>query len=82
MASVAIMRIDELPTPALLVERAVLDPNLDTMSAALPGRPAAPAREGAQDARALARRQRAHGHPGFTCATIREMRGHGRGRAR
>ena len=42
---------------------------------------AAPARQGAQVHRAGPAAGRA-GHPGFTCATIREVRGHGRGRAR
>jgi D-serine deaminase-like pyridoxal phosphate-dependent protein len=65
------MRIDELPTPALLVERALLESNLDTMSAALPGARLRPHVK-AHKCSALARRQRANGHPGFTCATIRE----------
>jgi D-serine deaminase-like pyridoxal phosphate-dependent protein len=65
------MRIDELVTPALLVERAVLDANLDTMSAALPGARLRPHVK-AHKTSALARRQRANGHAGFTCATIRE----------
>jgi D-threonine aldolase len=68
---VVIVRIDELTTPALLVERAVLDANLDTMSAALPG-PRLRPHVKAHKTSALARRQRAGGHHGFTCATIRE----------
>jgi D-serine deaminase-like pyridoxal phosphate-dependent protein len=65
------MRIDELTTPALLVERTVLDANLDTMSAALPG-PRLRPHVKAHKCTALARRQRANGHAGFTCATVRE----------
>jgi D-serine deaminase-like pyridoxal phosphate-dependent protein len=65
------MRIDELTTPALLVEQAVLDANLDTMSAALPG-PRLRPHVKAHKCTALAHRQRANGHVGFTCATIRE----------
>lgn len=65
------MHIDELTTPALLVERETLRANLDTMSAALPGdrlRPHVKAHKCSE----LARRQRDDGHPGFTCATVRE----------
>jgi D-threonine aldolase len=65
------MRIAELTTPALLVERAVLDANLATMSAALPG-PRLRPHVKAHKTSALARRQRAQGHVGFTCATVRE----------
>ena len=65
------MRTDELPTPALLVERSVLRSNLDTMSAALPGARLRPHVK-AHKCSALARLQRANGHTGFTCATIRE----------
>jgi D-serine deaminase-like pyridoxal phosphate-dependent protein len=65
------MRIAELTTPALLVERAVLDANLATMSAALPGSRLRPHVK-AHKTSALARRQRALGHAGFTCATVRE----------
>ena len=65
------MRTAELTTPALLVERDVLDANLATMSAALPGRRLRPHVK-AHKTTALAKRQRANGHPGFTCATIRE----------
>jgi D-threonine aldolase len=63
--------ISELTTPALLVERDVLDANLATMSAALPG-PRLRPHVKAHKTTALARRQHANGHVGFTCATIRE----------
>lgn len=65
------MQVDELPTPALLVERSALRANLDTMSAALPGERLRPHVK-AHKCTSLARWQRDNGHPGFTCATIRE----------
>ena len=75
------MQVDDLVTPALLVERAVLRRNLDTMSAALPG-PRLRPQVKAHKCTSLARWQRDNGHPGFTCATIREcevMAEHGLG---
>ncbi|TQM15883.1 D-3-hydroxyaspartate aldolase [Pseudonocardia kunmingensis] len=65
------VRTSELTTPALIVERDVLDANLATMSAALPGARLRPHVK-AHKTTALARRQQALGHPGFTCATVRE----------
>ncbi|MHA6796974.1 alanine racemase [Pseudonocardia bannensis] len=65
------MQVDELQTPALLVERSALRANLDTMSAALPGERLRPHVK-AHKCTSLARWQRDNGHPGFTCATIRE----------
>jgi D-serine deaminase-like pyridoxal phosphate-dependent protein len=65
------VRITDLTTPALLVERDVLDANLATMSAALPG-PRLRPHVKAHKTTALARRQAEHGHSGFTCATVRE----------
>lgn len=66
------MKIDELPTPALIVENAILQHNLDAMSAALPGDRLRPHVK-AHKCTALARRQADNGHRGFTCATIREV---------
>jgi len=66
--------IDELTTPALLVESAALEANLATMSAALPGARLRPHIK-AHKCTALAARQRAAGHAGFTCATVREVEG-------
>lgn len=66
--------LDELTTPALLVDEARLDRNLATMSEQLPGdrlRPHVKAHKSTE----LARRQAEHGHLGFTCATIREVEG-------
>jgi len=68
------VRIAELQTPALLVERSLLDANLDAMSAALPGRRLRPHVK-AFKTTALARRLAERGHTGFTCATIREVEG-------
>jgi D-serine deaminase-like pyridoxal phosphate-dependent protein len=65
------VRISELTTPALIVERDVLDANLATMSAALPG-PRLRPHVKAHKTTALARRQHGYGHTGFTCATVRE----------
>lgn len=68
------MLIEELVTPALLVESAAFDHNLITMSAALPGSRLRPHVK-AHKCTALARRQAAAGHLTFTCATIREVEG-------
>ena len=66
--------IDELPTPALLVDADALDHNLRAMSAVLPGDRLRPHVK-AHKCTALARRQQALGHTRFTCATIREVEG-------
>src|SRR5438309_6408182 len=68
------MRIGDLQTPALLVDGGALEHNLATMSAALPG-PRLRPHVKAHKCTALARRQQAVGHQGFTCATIREVEG-------
>ena len=68
------MRIEQLQTPALLVDRAALQHNLQTMSAALPG-PRLRPHVKAYKTTALARLQYDAGHHGFTCATIREVEG-------
>lgn len=67
-------RIEQLQTPALIVDGAGLEANLAAMSARLPGarlRPHVKAHKCTQ----LARRQLEVGHHGFTCATIREVEG-------
>jgi D-serine deaminase-like pyridoxal phosphate-dependent protein len=66
--------IQEITTPALLVDQAALAHNLATMSRALPGARLRPHIK-AHKCTALARMQREQGHPGLTCATIREMEG-------
>ena len=68
------MKVADLQTPALVVERELLERNLDTMAAALPGRRLRPHVK-AFKTTALARRMAERGHTGFTCATIREVEG-------
>ncbi|MEJ3653814.1 alanine racemase [Actinomycetes bacterium KLBMP 9759] len=68
------MNINELTTPALVVDVDALEANLADMAAALPGdrlRPHVKAHKTTE----LAKRQLAAGHRGFTCATIREVEG-------
>jgi D-serine deaminase-like pyridoxal phosphate-dependent protein len=69
------MRIDDLPTPALVADAAALDHNLATMAAVHGGtrlRPHVKAHKCTRLAREQATR---HGHTGFTCATLREVEG-------
>ena len=66
--------LDALGTPALVVDAAALDHNLAVMAAALPGTRCRPHVK-AHKTTALAQRQRAVGHVGFTCATPREVAG-------
>jgi D-serine deaminase-like pyridoxal phosphate-dependent protein len=68
------MKIDELPTPALVVDGPRLEANLAAMSEALPGERLRPHVK-AHKSTALAKRQRAHGHELFCAATIREIEG-------
>lgn len=68
------MDLDSLPTPALVVDGRALDRNLAAMATALPGERLRPHVK-AHKTTALARRQAAVGHLGFTCATIREVEG-------
>jgi D-serine deaminase-like pyridoxal phosphate-dependent protein len=68
------MRSHELVTPALLIDGEALERNLATMATRLPGPKLRPHMK-AHKSTALARRQVAHGHDGFTCATIRECEG-------
>lgn len=68
------MHLQDLQTPALVVDRADLEHNLTTMAQALPGARLRPHVK-AHKTTALARLQREAGHPGLTCATIREVEG-------
>jgi D-serine deaminase-like pyridoxal phosphate-dependent protein len=68
------MKVADLPTPALVVDVAALDHNIEVMSAALPGDRLRPHVK-AHKCTSLARRQVEAGHRGFTCATIRECEG-------
>ncbi|MFC4942612.1 alanine racemase [Pseudonocardia sp. GCM10023141] len=68
------MTVNDLTTPALLVDADALDANIADMAAALPGprmRPHVKAHKTTE----LAKRQAAAGHTGFTCATVREVVG-------
>jgi D-serine deaminase-like pyridoxal phosphate-dependent protein len=67
-------RIEELVTPALLVDADAFEHNLSTMATALPGPRLRPHIK-AHKCTALARRQLAAGHHTFTCATIKEVEG-------
>ena len=67
-------RIDELQTPALVVDTTALDHNLAVMAAALPG-PRCRPHVKAHKTTELAKRQRDVGHHAFTCATPRELIG-------
>jgi D-threonine aldolase len=68
------VRVEDLPTPALVVDADALEHNLATMAAALPGTQLRPHVKAHKCTR-LAREQAAHGHHAFTCATPREALG-------
>ena len=68
------MRAGDLTTPALVLDATAFEHNLAAMSAALPGSRLRPHVK-AHKCTALAARQAAAGHRGFTCATIREVEG-------
>ena len=68
------MKIDELTTPALVLDADVLERNLARMSEALPG-PRLRPHVKAHKCTRLAGRQAARGHRHFCCATVREMEG-------
>lgn len=68
------MRIDELTTPALLVDLATFDANVATMAKRWPGERLRPHVK-AFKSTALARRLADAGHRTFCCATVREVEG-------
>lgn len=68
------MRLGDLPTPALVVDRAAFEHNVAVMSAARPGDQLRPHVK-AFKSTALAAQLAAAGHHGFCCATAREMVG-------
>lgn len=68
------LKIEDLPTPALVVDAKRLESNLARMTARHPGAALRPHVK-AHKSTALARRQRAHGHEQFCAATIREIEG-------
>lgn len=68
------MQLQDLTTPALVVQRELLDHNLTTMADARPGERLRPHVK-AHKCTALAARQAQFGHLGFTCATVAEVEG-------
>ena len=68
------MEVRDLPTPALVIERAALDANIATMAATHPGARLRPHVK-AHKCTSLAARQHEAGHTTFTCATPREAVG-------
>jgi D-threonine aldolase len=68
------MHVDDLPTPALIVDLDVLDANIAAMAQRWPGTRLRPHVK-AFKSTALARHLADAGHPGFCCATLREMEG-------
>lgn len=69
-----IVQVDDIPTPALVVDLARFDANVATMAARWPGTTLRPHVK-AFKSTALARRLADAGHTGFCCATVREMEG-------
>ncbi|WP_421119243.1 alanine racemase [Aquihabitans daechungensis] len=68
------MRIEELPTPALVVDRDLLDANIARMGVAWPGTRLRPHVK-AFKSTGLAKRLAAAGHTAFCGATVRELAG-------
>jgi D-serine deaminase-like pyridoxal phosphate-dependent protein len=68
------VHVSELPTPALVVDRAAFERNVGRMAAIRPG-PALRPHVKAFKSTALARRLADSGHRGFCCATTREVLG-------
>ncbi|MGI9603967.1 MAG: alanine racemase [Acidimicrobiales bacterium] len=66
--------IDQIPTPALLVEQSIFDANVATMAAARPGAELRPHVKCFKST-ALAHQLAAAGHHGFCAATPREIEG-------
>src|SRR4051812_17519963 len=66
------MKVNDLQTPALVVDADAFDYNIATMAAALPG-PRLRPHVKAHKTTTIARRQAEAGHTGFTCATILEV---------
>jgi D-threonine aldolase len=68
------MRLVDVPTPALVVDRRAFEDNVATMAAAHPG-PRLRPHVKAFKSTALARELAAVGHRSFCCATVREVEG-------
>ena len=74
LGTLLLVRTRDLTTPALIVQRELLEGNLATMSRSLPGRRLRPHVK-AHKCTALAARQADLGHTAFTCSTMAEMEG-------
>ena len=68
------MFIDDLPTPALIIDAGALESNLAAMAQSWPASSLRPHVK-AHKCTALAKVQQRFGHTGFTCATPREISG-------
>lgn len=68
------MHVDDLPTPALVIDAEVFDRNLVSMAERLPARRLRPHVK-AHKCTSIAAAQQAVGHDAFTCATPREVVG-------
>lgn len=68
------MKVQDLPTPALLVEVRAFERNVERMAERWPGKSLRPHVK-AFKSTALARRLAENGHRAFCCATVREMAG-------
>jgi D-serine deaminase-like pyridoxal phosphate-dependent protein len=68
------VNLDDLPTPALVVDLQGFEHNVTTMAAAWPG-PSLRPHVKAFKSTAMAAKLAAEGHLGFCCATVREMEG-------
>ena len=71
------MNVTDLPTPALVLDADAFEHNLAAMADLLPG-PRLRPHVKAHKCTGIAAAQARHGHNTFTCATPREMVGHGR----
>ena len=69
------MKAHDLPTPALVVDRAALDHNIDTMSAARPGRTLRPHVKAFKSTELARHVEQRGGHRSFCAATLRELEG-------
>ena len=67
------MYIDDLPTPALVIEAGALERNLATMAGHYPGNRLRPHVK-AHKCSSLAKVQQRYGHTGFTCADRKSTR--------
>ena len=69
------VNVHDLPTPALVIDAAALEHNIDTMAAARPGRRCVPTSRRSSRPSWPARSSERGGHHTFCCATLREMEG-------